>query len=105
MNTTSANNSTFFMLYSIQYMLLTLFYCLQELRGLGIGFSLQLGYAASCVPSYVQENNLGTVVTDFAPLRVPRIWVQDVAENLPEHVAFYQVGRTTTTFICYIPLS
>ena len=35
---------------------------------------------------------MGGLVTDFCPLRLPRQWVEDVRERLPEDVPFAQVG-------------
>lgn len=64
----------------------------QECESLNIHFHLLLGEAVEVLPKFVKENNIGSVVTDFCPLRVPRKWVSDVAEKLPSDVPFCQVN-------------
>lgn len=65
---------------------------LQECGELNIPFHLLLGYAKDMLPTLVVEHGVGGLVTDFCPLRLPRQWVEDVRERLPEDVPFAQVG-------------
>lgn len=58
---------------------------------LNIKFHLIIESAATGIPKFVKERNIGGVVCDFSPLRVPLKWVQDVKENLPKTIAFCQV--------------
>nr|XP_023686334.1 deoxyribodipyrimidine photo-lyase-like isoform X2 [Paramormyrops kingsleyae] len=62
-----------------------------ECRTLEIQFHLLLGAAAEVLPGFVKDWALGTVVTDFFPLRVPLQWVEDVKKGLPLDVPFIQV--------------
>lgn len=39
----------------------------------------------------MEQNEIGAVVTDFSPLRVPAGWVKAVQRKLPEDIAFCQV--------------
>ncbi|NXP37361.1 PHR lyase, partial [Leiothrix lutea] len=63
----------------------------EECAELNISFHLLLGYAKDVLPSFVVEHGVGGLVTDFSPLRLPRQWVEDVRERLPEDVPFAQV--------------
>ena len=57
---------------------------LQELKQLDIPFHLLIGESKDVLPSFVQNNKIGGVVTDFSPLRVPLMWVRGVTECLPD---------------------
>ncbi|XP_034650866.1 deoxyribodipyrimidine photo-lyase-like [Drosophila subobscura] len=63
----------------------------QQCRELGIPFHLLLGPAVDRLPEFVRSKHVGAVVCDFAPLRVPRKWVEDVAKALPKNVPLTQV--------------
>uniref|UniRef100_A0A8C3R155 Deoxyribodipyrimidine photo-lyase n=1 Tax=Cyanoderma ruficeps TaxID=181631 RepID=A0A8C3R155_9PASS len=63
----------------------------EECAELNISFHLLLGYAKDVLPTFVVEHGVGGLVTDFSPLRLPRQWVEDVRERLPEDVPFAQV--------------
>lgn len=65
---------------------------LQECAELNIPFHLLLGYAKDVLPTFVVEHGVGGLVTDFCPLRLPRQWVEDVRDRLPEDVPFAQVS-------------
>lgn len=58
---------------------------------LNIKFHLIIESAATGIPKFVKERNIGGVVCDFSPLRVPLKWVQDVKDKLPKTIAFCQV--------------
>ena len=62
-----------------------------ELLHLKIPFHLFFGEAKTSIPAFVKKNKIGGVVTDFAPLRVPRKWVDEVASALPDNVPLCQV--------------
>ncbi|ALC42266.1 phr, partial [Drosophila busckii] len=63
----------------------------QECKELNIGFELLLGSAVDRLPELVKKNDIGAVICDFAPLRLPRQWVEQVAEALPSQVPLTQV--------------
>ncbi|XP_062987855.1 deoxyribodipyrimidine photo-lyase-like [Elgaria multicarinata webbii] len=63
----------------------------EECRELSVPFHLLIGFAKDTLPPFVTEHGVGGVVTDFAPLRVPLQWVQDVRDRLPLDVPFVQV--------------
>ncbi|XP_029472371.1 LOW QUALITY PROTEIN: deoxyribodipyrimidine photo-lyase-like [Rhinatrema bivittatum] len=63
----------------------------EECKELNIPFHLLIGYAKDVLPQFIIEHDIGGLVTDFSPLRVPLQWVQDVRENLPRRVPFVQV--------------
>ncbi|KAK7091018.1 deoxyribodipyrimidine photo-lyase-like isoform X2 [Littorina saxatilis] len=63
----------------------------KECRNLGISFHLLMGEAKTVLPQFVKEKKIGGVVTDFAPLRTPMKWVDEMKEKLPEGVPFCQV--------------
>ncbi|CAG0888695.1 unnamed protein product [Darwinula stevensoni] len=62
-----------------------------ECQALNIQFHLLKGEAPTVLPQFVSQNAIGTVVTDFSPLRLPCSWVESVRKGLPEDVSFFQV--------------
>ena len=69
----------------------------QECSQLGISFHLLTGPASSSLVQFVKEHQVGAVVTDFGPLRVPRQWLQDVINAMPKDVSICQVGFCSCT--------
>ncbi|KFQ05356.1 Deoxyribodipyrimidine photo-lyase, partial [Haliaeetus albicilla] len=69
----------------------SLYPSLQECGELNIPFHLLLGYPKDVLPTFVVEHGVGGLVTDFCPLRLPRQWLEDVRDWLPEDVPFAQV--------------
>ncbi|KPU77038.1 uncharacterized protein Dana_GF13637, isoform B [Drosophila ananassae] len=63
----------------------------QQCRELDIPFHLLLGPAVDRIPEFVKSRKVGAVICDFAPLRVPRKWVDDVVKALPKTVPLVQV--------------
>lgn len=54
----------------------------KECQQLNIGFHLLMGKAENVLPKFVEDYKVGTVITDFSPLRVPRQWVENVGKNI-----------------------
>lgn len=67
------------------------YYILQECRNLNVSFHLLLGKASNVIPDFVSKNEIGGVVTDFSPLKIPLEWVRELKEKLPNHVTLCQV--------------
>ncbi|EDW08131.2 deoxyribodipyrimidine photo-lyase [Drosophila mojavensis] len=63
----------------------------QQCRELNVSFHLLLGPAVERLPQFVKDEKIGAVICDFAPLRLPRQWVEDVVKALPAHVPLTQV--------------
>lgn len=63
----------------------------RECSSLNLTFHLLVGNAATKIPKFVKDNEIGAVVCDFSPLRVPSQWVDDVLEKLPKSVPLIQV--------------
>ena len=63
----------------------------EECKQLSIPFHLLIGEAKGVLVDFVKTNNIGAVVNDFAPLRVPMQWVDDVKSRLPSKVPFVRV--------------
>ncbi|CAG0913578.1 unnamed protein product [Notodromas monacha] len=63
----------------------------KECRELEIPFHLLPGQANEVLVNFVKSNKIGVVVTDFAPLRVPLKWVDDVKNNVPRDVSVVRV--------------
>lgn len=63
----------------------------QQCQELNIAFRLLLGPAADRLPEFVVAEDIGAVICDFTPLRVPRQWVTDVGKALPKDVPLIQV--------------
>lgn len=62
-----------------------------ECKKLKIPFQLLMGSAKECIPRFIEDYDGAAVVCDFAPLRVPMQWVEDVKENLPTTVPLIQI--------------
>jgi deoxyribodipyrimidine photo-lyase len=54
----------------------------KECQQLNIIFHLLMGQAENVLPKFTETYKVGTIVTDFAPLRVPRQWVENVAKKI-----------------------
>lgn len=54
-----------------------------------IPFSILEGEMVSTLTSYIEDQNIGLVVTDFSSLVIGREWRKQLAENI--HVPFYEV--------------
>ncbi|XP_061493559.1 deoxyribodipyrimidine photo-lyase-like isoform X1 [Rhineura floridana] len=63
----------------------------EECKELSVPFHLLVGFAKDLLPPFVTQHGIGGVVTDFAPLRVPMQWVENVRARLPPDVPFVQV--------------
>nr|XP_042907496.1 deoxyribodipyrimidine photo-lyase isoform X1 [Parasteatoda tepidariorum]XP_042907539.1 deoxyribodipyrimidine photo-lyase isoform X2 [Parasteatoda tepidariorum] len=63
----------------------------EECKSLNIHFHLLLGESKNVLPKFVKDNQVGGVVTDFSPLRVPQKWVSELASKLPPDVPLCQV--------------
>lgn len=63
----------------------------RECSRLNITFHLLIGSAAMTIPNFVKDHEIGTVVCDFSPLRVPLQWVDDVLKKLPKSIPLVQV--------------
>ncbi|XP_028932146.1 deoxyribodipyrimidine photo-lyase-like [Ornithorhynchus anatinus] len=63
----------------------------KECKQLDIPFHLLPGLAKDTLPTFVRDHDIGAVVTDFSPLRLPLQWVRDVRDGLPEVVPLVQV--------------
>ncbi|XP_031150246.1 deoxyribodipyrimidine photo-lyase isoform X1 [Sander lucioperca] len=63
----------------------------KECKTLDIQFHLLHGSAGDVLPGFVSDRGLGTVVTDFSPLREPLQWLEDVKKTLPKDIPLIQV--------------
>lgn len=63
----------------------------QECSSLNVKFHLLIGHAAMAIPKFVKDHQVGAVVCDFSPLRVPLQWADDVQQKLPKSVPLVQV--------------
>jgi deoxyribodipyrimidine photo-lyase len=54
----------------------------KECRQLNIVFHLLTGHAENVLPKFVETYKVGTIITDFSPLRVPRQWVENVGKKI-----------------------
>jgi deoxyribodipyrimidine photolyase len=65
----------------------------QDLAKANVAFFLLAGAPEKEIPRFVAEHEVGTLVTDFDPLRVKRAWRQSVADKI--EIAFYETcGQT-----------
>jgi deoxyribodipyrimidine photo-lyase len=59
------------------------------LRTHHIPFIILLGAAPDVLPTYLAKHQVGGVVTDFSPLRLPRAWREQIAKNIK--IPLYEV--------------
>lgn len=62
-----------------------------ECENLNIHFHLLRGQVGEQVPKFVKQHKMATVICDMSPLRIHRLWVEEVKKNLPSDVPFVQV--------------
>ncbi len=60
-----------------------------DLGELGIGFHLLEGTPEAVLPGFCRELEAGLLVSDYSPLREPRLWREAVAERVP--IAHHEV--------------
>ncbi|XP_066538269.1 CPD photolyase [Hoplias malabaricus] len=63
----------------------------KECKNLKIQFHFLRGDPVLIIPGFVKKWNMGAVVTDFNPLRLPLQWMENVQKELPADVPFMQV--------------
>lgn len=69
----------------------------KECQKLNIIFHLLTGHAEQVLPKFTENYKVGTIITDFAPLRVPRQWVENVGKKITT-VPVVQVNRKKVFF-------
>lgn len=64
-----------------------------DLKNLDIQFHLLHGEPNTVVIDFIKKYEIGVLITDFFPLRLPMFWVNDILKKLPKNVAFCQVSN------------
>lgn len=65
----------------------------KDCRDLDINFHLLLGEPNKVVFDFVKEHEIGVLIVDFFPLRLPRFWVDDLMKKLEESIPVCQVNK------------
>lgn len=60
-----------------------------DLRGKNIAFDLRIGTPIDTIPKIVDQYNAGYLVTDHSPLKISKLWRNEIAENIK--IPFIQV--------------
>jgi len=63
-----------------------------ELLSLKIPFHLLFGEPKDVIPGMVKKYDIGGIVSDFSPLRIPQRWVNELVEVLPSEIPICQVN-------------
>ncbi|XP_043263264.1 deoxyribodipyrimidine photo-lyase-like isoform X1 [Colletes gigas] len=63
----------------------------EECKTLNINFHLLHGEPNIGILKFVKTFNMGAVITDFCPLKLPMSWINDLQNNLPKDVPICQV--------------
>lgn len=63
----------------------------EECKALNISFHLFFGNGGEEVPKFVAQHNIGAIVCDFCPLRLPKQWLENLKQQTPENVPIIQV--------------
>lgn len=61
----------------------------KQLSELNIPFQILGGVPDKEIPAFIDENNISTLVSDFDPLKIKRVWKRDVAKEIS--IPFYEV--------------
>ena len=72
----------------------------QELKKYNIPFFLTLGNPENEIPSLLNKINASTLVSDFDPLKIKRIWKKDVAKKIS--IPFYEVDAHNVVPCLYV---
>lgn len=62
-----------------------------DCKKLNVSFHLLEGSGAEVLPQWVEKHNIGAVVCDFNPLRVPLGWLEGCKKKLKKDVPLIQV--------------
>ncbi|XP_015522462.2 deoxyribodipyrimidine photo-lyase isoform X1 [Neodiprion lecontei] len=62
-----------------------------ECKNLNVNFHLLRGEPNDVILKFVEKYDMGAVITDFFPLRLPLSWVDDLKKKLPEDIPLCQV--------------
>jgi len=62
-----------------------------NLRSKNIPFHLLRGTPEKTIPKFMKNQKSTTLITDFSPLRISKLWREDVRNNLPEEYQFFVV--------------
>ncbi|MBI5020579.1 MAG: deoxyribodipyrimidine photo-lyase [Ignavibacteriales bacterium] len=60
-----------------------------KLRKYEIPFNLLIGSPDKTIPKFISRHKVGILVTDFSPLRISRVWKEQVANSVS--IPFYEV--------------
>ncbi|MBX2974648.1 MAG: deoxyribodipyrimidine photo-lyase [Ignavibacteriaceae bacterium] len=71
-----------------------------KLAELNIPFKLLIGNPAQSIIDFVNRNNISALVTDFDPLKVKRVWKDDVLKNIS--IPFYEVDAHNVVPAFYV---
>lgn len=63
----------------------------EECKELNINFHLLHGEPNKAVLEFVRAHDMGAVIADFCPLKLPMSWIDDVRKNLPKDIPICQV--------------
>lgn len=61
----------------------------KELASLHLPFFILSGQPKAAIPTFLKNNNVALLVTDFSPLRLKRQWIRDVSKRAD--IPFYEV--------------
>ncbi|KAF7998586.1 hypothetical protein HCN44_010994 [Aphidius gifuensis] len=62
-----------------------------DAKKLNINFHLLHGEPNTVVLEFIRKHNMGALITDFFPLRVPMAWVESLKMDLPQDIPICQV--------------
>lgn len=65
----------------------------QECKTLNISFHLLHGEPNESILKFVKKHDIGAVIADFCPLKLPMSWLDNVENNLPEDIPICQVNK------------
>lgn len=73
----------------------------KECKQLNLNFHLLHGEPNESILKFVKTYNMGAVIVDFYPLKLPMSWIDNVQKNLPGDVPIYQVNTILVDDVIY----
>lgn len=73
----------------------------EECKQLNLNFHLLHGEPNESILKFVKTYNMGAVIVDFYPLKLPMSWIDNVQKNLPEDIPICQVNTILVDDVIY----
>jgi len=74
----------------------------KDLSKLGIPFFFLTGMPYETIPTFVKENKVSLIVTDFSPMRISKIWHDKILESIKNEKCGFHIVDAHNVVPCWI---